>query len=77
MKISAKFTFFAGIVFALFAFTYALVGGFSTDAGVSATELADARGYIFFWAFLGCFGVLMAVLSWLIIKGRLGGEHDD
>ncbi len=79
MRITAHMSFWMGIVFIVLALTMALLNATGGDADATAAELADARGYAIFWFFLTGFGVVMVVVSWLILKGRLGGlpnSHD-
>jgi undecaprenyl pyrophosphate phosphatase UppP len=72
MKISAQFSFWMGIVFALLTAAMALSNLVGADANATEAELEFARGYAIFWLFLSAFGVGMVVLSWLMLKGKLG-----
>ena len=77
MKISAQFSFWAGIVFTLIALavvTTILVG---MEADASEADIAMARGYAMFWLFLAAFGAVMVAVSWLMLTGKLGGDLDD
>ena len=76
MKLSAQFSFWMGIVFTLFAGTMAVNNLLAGDAGASAADLATARGYAMFWFFFAAFGLVMVVVSWLMAKGKLGGDAD-
>ncbi len=77
MKITAYMSFWMGIVFVALTLTMAFLNISGGDAGASEAELSDARGYALFWFFLTAFGIVMVVVSWLILKGRLGGRLDD
>ena len=37
-------------------------------------DVAAAHGYALFWGFLAAFGIVMVVVSWLMMKGKLGGD---
>lgn len=73
MKLSAQLVFWLSLVFAGVCIAYAGFGFSSIDAAADPQVVADSRGYAWFWLFLGGIGVFMAVVSWLMAKGRLGG----
>jgi hypothetical protein len=77
MRITAHMSLWMGIVFIALTLTMAFLNLSGGDAGASEADLANAHGYGMFWLFLTGFGVVMVVVSWLIIKGRLGGRLDD
>jgi hypothetical protein len=68
MKISAQLATILAAVFALVCFGVAIQGLTSLDGITDPTQLADARGFAGFWAFLGAIGVLCAGVSWFIAK---------
>ena len=72
MKISAQITLWAGIVFALVCFGVAIKGFSSLGEITDAKVLADAKGFAFFWTFLGVIGAVFAGVSWWIIKTDKG-----
>jgi uncharacterized membrane protein YhaH (DUF805 family) len=76
MKISALFSFWMGILFTLLALAMALSNMTSGDASSPDAEVAAARGYAMFWFFLAAFGLVMVVVSWLMMKGKLGGDME-
>ena len=76
MKISALFSFWMGILFTLLALAMALSNLTSGDAGAAEADTAAAQGYAMFWLFLAVFGMVMVVVSWLMMKGRLGGDME-
>lgn len=76
MKISAIVSFWMGIVFSLLALAMAWSNLSAGDANATEAELAAARGYAMFWFFLAAFGMVMVVVSWLMMKGKLGGDMD-
>ena len=72
MRISAHFSLWAGIAFTLLALGYAVYILFSVHPDMTAAELSDARGYAAFWSFLGVISAIMALVSWLMLKGTFG-----
>lgn len=72
MKITAQFAFWGSLVFAVFCIGYAGFGFSSIDASLSDTARDDARGFAWFWLFLGAIGVVFALVSWLMLRGKLG-----
>lgn len=72
MKITAHFAFWASLVFALLCIAYGGFGFSSIDASMSDAAREDARGFAWFWLFLGGIGVVFALLSWLMLRGKLG-----
>ena len=72
MKISAHFSFYAGLVFAVIATSYATFGLASIHVDMSAAEVSDAHGFAMFWYFLGAVSAAMAFVSWLMLKGKFG-----
>ena len=75
MRISALFSFWMGILFTLFALRMALSNLSSGDASAPETDVA-AAGYALFWGFLAAFGIVMVVVSWLMMKGKFGGDME-
>jgi NADH:ubiquinone oxidoreductase subunit 5 (subunit L)/multisubunit Na+/H+ antiporter MnhA subunit len=69
MKISAQFSMWGSVVFALFCLGYAFAGFSSMDAMADDATRADARGFALFWLFLGAIGIVMAIVSWRMVKG--------
>jgi hypothetical protein len=76
MKISALFSFWMGIAFTLLALAMAWSNLTSGGAHAAVAEVSAAQGYAMFWFFLAAFGVIMVVVSWLMMKGKLGGDMD-
>jgi hypothetical protein len=66
MKISARAATILAVVFAIVCFAVALTGFTSLGDIVDPIQQRDARGYAWFWAFLGSVGVLFGALSWWI-----------
>ena len=65
-----------GILFSLFALAMALSNLSAGDVNATEAELSAAHGYAYFWLFLAAFGILMVVVSWLMMKGKLGGDQE-
>ncbi len=72
MKISAQFSFWAGLLFMVIAFSYATWGLSQIHPDMTPVEVGDAHGFAMFWYFLGAVSGLMALVSWLMLKGKLG-----
>ena len=71
MKISAQFAFWASVVFAIACIAYAGFGFSSIDASMSESARDDSRGYAWFWLFMGAIGSATALVSWLMLSGRI------
>jgi len=76
MKISALFSFWMGIVFTVLSLAMALSNLTSGDANAAEDNVAAAHGYAIFWLFLAGFGIVSVIVSWLMMKGRLGGDQE-
>jgi hypothetical protein len=76
MRISALFSFWMGILFTLLALAMALSNLTSGDAHAADADVAAAQGYAMFWFFLAAFGLVMVVVSWLMMRGKLGGDME-
>jgi len=72
MKITAHVSFWGALVFAVLCIAYAGFGFSSIDASMSDALREDARGYAWFWMFLGGIGAVIAVISWLMLRGKFG-----
>jgi len=72
MKITAQFAFWASLVFALLCIAYAGFGFSSIDASMSDAAREDARGFAWFWMFLGGIGAAFSIVSWLMLRGTFG-----
>ena len=75
MTISMHFAFWAAIVFATLAASYATFGLASLPPDLTAAEASDARGFAMFFYFLAAVSAALAVLAWLVMKGKFG-EYD-
>ena len=68
MKVSAQMTVVVAAVFAMVCFGVAITG-FSSLGDISdPVVLSDAKGFAWFWAFLGSVAVAMGVVSWWLVR---------
>jgi hypothetical protein len=72
LKVTAQFSFWAGLVFAVACGSYGLYGLSTLGSGLSDVERSDALGFSLFFLFLAAVGASMALVSRLILTGRLG-----
>jgi hypothetical protein len=68
MKISARLAAILSAIFATVCFTVALTGFTSLGDIVDPVQRGDAKGFAWFWVFLGGVGVVFGVLSWWIAR---------
>ena len=61
---------FMAVVFAIVCFSVAITGFTSLGGIADPQQLADAKGFAWFWAFLGTVAVVFGVLSWWIVRGK-------
>ncbi len=74
MKLSLQMTMAGGLVFALACLSVAVNGFLSLDDVADATQLADAKGYAWFWTVLGGIGLAVAGAgAWLIRRDARHG----
>ena len=75
MKITAKFSIIIAAIFATLCFGVAITG-FNALGGISdPIQLSDAKGFAWFWVFLGCVAIVFgAVGVWLV---RTEKEHEQ
>jgi hypothetical protein len=68
MKISAQMSVVMAALFAVICFGVAITG-FNSLGGITDPEqLSDARGFAWFWAFLGLMAVLFGAVGVWIVK---------
>ena len=68
MKGSARFSMYAGAVFAALCFGVAITGFTSLGGITDPVQLADAKGFAGFWAFLGITCTALAFASWWVSR---------
>jgi hypothetical protein len=72
LKLSAQFTMVAGAIFAIICFAVAVNGFMSMGEITDANTASDARGYAWFWAFLGVVALTFAIISWWMARNETG-----
>ena len=78
MKLSLQMTMVFGLVFALVCAGVAVNGFLSLDGITDATELADAKGFAWFWLLLACLGAAVAAAGrWVIRRDERADEGRD
>jgi hypothetical protein len=68
MKMSAQVAMWGAVVFATICLGVSITGFASLDGITDATERSDARGYSWFWLFLGAISIAAGVVSWWVAK---------
>jgi hypothetical protein len=68
MHISPKFALIAAAPFALFCLGFAVNGFLSLGEISDPEQLADARGYAWFWMFLATVAVASGAVSWWLMR---------
>jgi hypothetical protein len=61
-------------LFAIFCFGFAFSGFLSLDGITDPEQLADARGFVWFWTFLGSVAVLFGLIGVWIVCTQSDGE---
>jgi len=72
VKLSAQMTMVVGAIFAVICFAVAVNGFMSMGEITDPKIAADARGYSWFWAFLGAVALTFAVVSWWMARNEKG-----
>ncbi len=72
MKLSMHATMVAAAVFASICLGVAITGFTSLGDLVDPVQIADAKGFAWFWTFLGCVAIALGVLAW-----RFAAGHDE
>jgi hypothetical protein len=71
LKVTAHFAFWGGIVFAIVCGAYGVYGLSMLDPAMTEVERADGRGFALFFLFMGAIGAAMALVSWLMLRGKM------
>jgi hypothetical protein len=74
MKLSLQATVFVSAIFAAVCFGVALTGFTSLGGIDDPTQLADAKGFASFWAFLGGVAVVFGLLAWWMARSTSKDE---
>jgi hypothetical protein len=72
VKLSAQMTMVVGAIFAVICFGVAVNGFMSMGEITDPKTVADARGFAWFWAFLGAVALTFAIVSWWMAKNEKG-----
>lgn len=72
MKLSAQMTMVIGAIFAIACFAVAIKGFTSLGEITDPKVLSDAKGFAWFWAFLGAVGATFCGVSWWIARTEKG-----
>ncbi len=68
MKLSLQLTLYVSIAFAMLCLAYAAFGLHEMGAMPLGQERDDARGFAYFWMFLGGVGLAVAFVSWRMLR---------
>ena len=68
MKISAQMSVVLAAIFAALAFGFAITGFSSLGTITDPQQLSDAKGFAWFWAFLGTVAVALGAIGWWIAR---------
>lgn len=74
MKFSAQMNTWIAAVFAVICYGVALTGFSSIGDMTDPVQVADARGFAWFWAFLGTVAVALGAASMWIVRTQ---KNDD
>jgi hypothetical protein len=74
LRISAQLTVGIAVLFALVCFGVAITGFSSLGEMTDPVQRADARGFAWFWAFLGTIGVAFGAVSFWIVRTQKDHE---
>jgi len=61
-------------VFAILCYGVAITGFSSIGEMTDPAQVADAKGFAWFWAFLGTVAVAFGAVSWWIVRTQNRGE---
>jgi hypothetical protein len=68
MKLSIQITLYVSVAFALLCLGYAAYGWHEIASMPTGQERDDARGFVFFWLFLGAIGLASAWYAWRLTR---------
>ena len=74
MKISVQATMVIAAVFAIICFGVAITGFSSIGEMTDPVQVADAKGFAWFWTFLGAVAVVLGAVSMWIVRTQ---DHDN
>ena len=74
MKLSLRATVVLAAIFAVMCFGVAITGFTSLGSLSDPAELADAKGFAWFWTFLGSVATLFGFLAWRMSQRTHEGD---
>lgn len=69
MKLSIQVTTTVATIFGALCLVVGIHGLMSLDGITDPVQLSDAKGFAWFWMFLGMIGVTIAAVAWWIARG--------
>ena len=74
MRLSIHATIVAAAIFAAVCLGFAITGFTSLGHLTDPTEIADARGFAWFWTFLASVAIALGLVAWWILRRTGEGE---
>ena len=74
MKLSIQATMVVAAIFAAVCLGVAITGFTSLRELTDPAQIADAKGFAWFWTFLGCVAIATGVLGWWAAGSHKEGE---
>jgi len=76
VKLSIQATMTIASIFGALCLAAGIQGLMSLSGITDPVELSDAKGFAWFWTFLGAVGVVTAVLAWWIARGYTSDQEE-
>jgi hypothetical protein len=74
LRITAQMTIGIAAIFAAICFGVAITGFSSLGSFADPVQAADAKGFAWFWAFLGAVGVVLGASALWVLRTQKDGE---
>jgi hypothetical protein len=75
VRISAQLSIVIAAIFAVICYSVAFTGYSAIGGMTDAAQVADAKGFAGFWAFLGTIAVVLGAVSvWIVRTGKEDGD---
>ncbi len=74
MKFSAQAAMVMAVAFAIICLSYAAKGFSSLGEISDLQQMADAKGFAWFWVFLGFVSIAFGLLTWWAARTQIKGE---
>ena len=74
MKLSAQMTIVVAAIFAAICLSVAITGFTSLGEIADPKEMADAKGFAWFWTFLASVAIVLGLLAWWIVRTHKEGD---